>query len=83
MDDAHGVLIAEDDNLACVFDGSKSTALKFVVKAIPAKQPFNVALLAADNTASCSSLGPEQLLYPGISGERNRRWHSSTMSNRG
>ncbi|WP_334312477.1 hypothetical protein [Leisingera sp. SS27] len=62
LDDAHGVLIAEDDNLTGVFHGMKTPMLQFPPKPVPAEQPFNIALLPPDHTAFRSRLRAEQLL---------------------
>ncbi|KIC21257.1 hypothetical protein [Leisingera sp. ANG-Vp] len=55
-DDPNCVLIAEDDDLACILYGVKAAPFQLEPETLPSNQPFYVALLAADHTSLCSSL---------------------------
>ncbi|OBY27722.1 hypothetical protein A9D60_14440 [Leisingera sp. JC1] len=66
MNETQGILIAEDDNLACILHGVITAAFQLEPETVPAKQPFNVTFLAADHTSLCSSLGLKELLQPSI-----------------
>jgi hypothetical protein len=50
----YGFLVADDDELACIFENCEAAAANFGQKDIPANIAFHVAHLSADHAAiSC------------------------------
>jgi hypothetical protein len=70
--DVDWVLVAQDDELAGVFDGVKSAAANFVKEPLATYQTFQIHNLSTDYAAFGNGFGVEKLDYPAVRSDVNR-----------
>ncbi|MBE1282175.1 MAG: hypothetical protein GJ676_02580 [Rhodobacteraceae bacterium] len=78
--DGHAFLIAENNHLASILDGVKSSSLQFTAKAMPSNKSLDIATLAAHDATPDRGLRLEELQKPFVGLKKRRKiGHGLTM----